>query len=102
MRIQHAGSDVLLIVVTNVIHRTGTLAKGCFADFNTSLYFSMITHANRGYGEAVLDDEQWLLTGVEAVTSSLMLCSLRPRIMAGRLARALLLPNSSPPPKSTD
>lgn len=49
--------------------------KGCFADFNTSLYFSMITYTTVGYGDVVLrDKERRLLSGVEALTGSLMLC----------------------------
>ena len=49
--------------------------KGCFADFNTSLYFSMITYTTVGYGDIVLRDRQWrLLAGLEAMTGPLMLC----------------------------
>jgi len=49
--------------------------KGCFADFNTSLYFSMITYTTLGYGDVVLHDRGWrLVGGVEALTGSLMLC----------------------------
>lgn len=49
--------------------------KGCFADFNTSLYFSMVTYTTVGYGDVVLRDKGWrLLGGVEALTGSLMLC----------------------------
>jgi hypothetical protein len=49
--------------------------KGCFADFNTSLYFSIVTYTTLGYGDVVLHDQEWrLLGGVEALTGSLMLC----------------------------
>jgi voltage-gated potassium channel len=49
--------------------------QGCFADFNTSLYFSMITYTTVGFGDVVIRDKEWrLLAGVEALTGSLMLC----------------------------
>jgi hypothetical protein len=50
-------------------------SKGCFADLNTSLYFSIVTYTTLGYGDVVLRDKEWrLLGGVEALTGSLMLC----------------------------
>src|SRR5215468_9543013 len=49
--------------------------KGCFADFSTSLYFSLVTYTTVGYGDVVLRDTGWrLLGGMEALTGSLMLC----------------------------
>jgi hypothetical protein len=49
--------------------------KGCFADFDTSLYFSMATYTTLGYGDVVLRGKEWrLLGGLEALTGSLMLC----------------------------
>jgi Ion channel len=49
--------------------------KGCFADFNTSLYFSMITYTTVGYCDVVIRGKEWrLLAGLEALTGSLMLC----------------------------
>jgi hypothetical protein len=49
--------------------------KGCFADFSTSLYFSIVTYTTLGYGDVVLRDKGWrLLGGVEALSGSLMLC----------------------------
>ena len=49
--------------------------KGCFADFSTSLYFSLVTYTTVGYGDVVLRDKGWrLLGGLEALTGSLMLC----------------------------
>ena len=48
--------------------------KECFPDFNTSLYFSIVTYTTLGYGDLVLRNEWRLLGGVEALTGSLMLC----------------------------
>jgi hypothetical protein len=49
--------------------------KGCFADFGTSLYFSLVTYTTVGYGDVVLHDKGWrLLGGMEALTGSMMLC----------------------------
>jgi voltage-gated potassium channel len=49
--------------------------KQFFADFNTSLYFSIVTYTTVGYGDVILPDKGWrLLGGVEALTGSLMLC----------------------------
>jgi voltage-gated potassium channel len=48
---------------------------GSFSDFNTSLYFSIITYTTLGYGDVVLSNRGWrLLAGVEALTGSLMVC----------------------------
>lgn len=48
---------------------------GSFSDFNTSLYFSLMTYTTLGYGDVVLGDKGWrLLGGVEALTGSLMVC----------------------------
>src|SRR5262245_28706174 len=86
--VRHFGSIHNAFLLTTVVvallavHLTETacwaafyLYKGCFSDFNTSLYFSMITYTTVGYGDVVLRDGRWrLLAGVEALTGSLMLC----------------------------
>ena len=47
----------------------------CFSDFNTSLYYSLVSYTTVGYGDVVLRDPGWrLLGGVEALTGSLMMC----------------------------
>jgi hypothetical protein len=47
----------------------------CFSDFNTSLYYSLVSYSTVGYGDVVLRDPGWrLLGGVEALTGSLMMC----------------------------
>jgi hypothetical protein len=78
----NAGRLTLVVVALLVVHLAEALCwagfyfyKECFADFNTSLYFSMITYTTVGYGDVVLHDRNWrLLAGVEALTGSLMLC----------------------------
>jgi hypothetical protein len=48
--------------------------NGCFSDFDTGLYFSIVTYTTLGYGDLVLRDKGWrLLGGVEALTGLLML-----------------------------
>ena len=71
-----------LVVALLAVHLTEVICwaafyayQGCFADFNTSLYFSLATYTTVGYGDVVLRDEEWrLLGGLEALTGSLMLC----------------------------
>jgi len=78
----NASRLALVVVALLAVHLTEALCwaaffsyKGCFADFNTSLYFSMITYTTVGYGDVVLRDRQWrLLAGLEAMTGPLMLC----------------------------
>jgi voltage-gated potassium channel len=80
--VHNAGLLTLVVVALLAVHLTEAACwaafysyTGCFADFNTSLYFSMITYTTVGYGDVVLRDKQWrLLAGVEALTGSLMLC----------------------------
>jgi hypothetical protein len=78
----NASRLTLVVVALIAVHLTEAVCwaafyfyKGCFADFNTSLYFSMITYTTLGYGDVVLRDKAWrLLAGLEALTGSLMLC----------------------------
>ncbi|HKE29437.1 MAG TPA: potassium channel family protein [Bryobacteraceae bacterium] len=80
--IANASRLTLVVVALLAVHFTETVCwaaffcyKGCFADFNTSLYFSMITYTTVGYGDVVLHDKEWrLLAGLEALTGALMLC----------------------------
>lgn len=46
--------------------------RGCFRDWPTSVYFSLVTYATLGYGDVLLDKEWRLLGGVEALTGVLM------------------------------
>jgi hypothetical protein len=46
---------------------------GCFADMDTSVYFSLVTYATVGYGDVVLNPEWRLLGGAEALAGVLMM-----------------------------
>jgi hypothetical protein len=78
----NASRLTLVVIALLVVHLTEAVCwaaffsyNGCFADFNTSLYFSMTTYTTVGYGDVVLRDKEWrLLAGLEALTGSLMLC----------------------------
>ena len=78
--VHNAGLLTLVVVALLAVHLTEAACwaafysyERCFADFNTSLYFSMITYTTVGYGDVVLRDKGWrLLGGVEALTGSLM------------------------------
>lgn len=80
--VNNAGRLTLVVLALLAIHLTEAVCwaalysyNGCFADFDTSLYFSMITYTTVGYGDVVLHDRGWrLIGGVEAMTGSLMLC----------------------------
>jgi hypothetical protein len=80
--VQNASRLTLVVVGLIAVHLTEVVcwaafyfSKGCFAEFDTSLYFSMITYTTLGYGDVVLRDKAWrLLAGLEALTGSLMVC----------------------------
>ena len=46
--------------------------RGCFRDWPTSIYFSIVTYTTVGYGDVLLDKQWRLLGGVEALTGILM------------------------------
>ena len=60
--------------------------EGCFADFRTSLYFSLITYSTVGYGDVVLSAQYRMLGGVEALVGILML-SWSTALLIGYLQR---------------
>ena len=80
--VYNAGLLTLVVLVLVAVHLIEASCgarfysyKGCFGDFNTSLYFSMVTYTTVGYGDVVIHDREWrLLAGVEALTGSLMFC----------------------------
>jgi hypothetical protein len=47
--------------------------RECLPDFQTSVYFSLITYATVGYGDVVLPQKWRLLGGVEGLAGVLML-----------------------------
>ena len=80
--VSNATRLTLVVVALLAVHLTEVVwwaafyaYKGCFPDFDTSLYFSIVTYTTLGYGDVVLREKEWrLLAGVEALTGSLMLC----------------------------
>jgi len=60
-----------LLVVTMLINMTlwaiVLLGLGAFAEFETSLYFSMVSFTTLGFGDIILPDEWRLLAGFIAV-----------------------------------
>jgi hypothetical protein len=82
MPLLNASRLTLVVIALLAIHLAEAVCwaafyfyKGCFPDFNTSLYFSMITYTTVGYGDVVLQDKGWrLLAGLEALAGPLMLC----------------------------
>ena len=67
---------LMAVHVTEVAFWAGFYShEKCFADFSTSLYFSLVSYTSVGYGDVVLRDPGWrLLGGLEALTASLMMC----------------------------
>src|SRR5690349_11144104 len=49
--------------------------RGLFADFETSLYFSLVTFGTMGFGDVVLPQRWRLLSGIEGI-SGVLLCGL--------------------------
>jgi ion channel len=49
--------------------------RGLFADFETSLYFSLVTYGTMGFGDVVLPQRWRLLSGIEGI-SGVLLCGL--------------------------
>jgi voltage-gated potassium channel len=50
-------------------------ARGLFEDFETSLYFSLVTYGTMGFGDVVLPQRWRLLSGIEGI-SGVLLCGL--------------------------
>ncbi|HEX3186311.1 MAG TPA: potassium channel family protein, partial [Pyrinomonadaceae bacterium] len=50
-------------------------ARGLFQDFETSLYFSLVTYGTMGFGDVVLPQRWRLLSGIEGI-SGVLLCGL--------------------------
>jgi voltage-gated potassium channel len=49
--------------------------RGLFPDFETSLYFSLVTYGSIGYGDVVLPQRWRLLSAIEGI-SGVLLCGL--------------------------
>ena len=50
-------------------------ARGLFNDFETALYFSLVTYGTIGFGDVVLPQRWRLLSGIEGI-SGVLLCGL--------------------------
>ena len=49
--------------------------RGLFDDFETALYFSLVTYGTMGFGDVVLPQRWRLLSGIEGI-SGVLLCGL--------------------------
>src|SRR5262245_38392892 len=49
--------------------------RGLFTDFETALYFSLVTFGTMGFGDVVLPQRWRLLSGIEGI-SGVLLCGL--------------------------
>jgi len=66
---------MLLHVAESRMWATFYCTSELFPDFETSLYFSLVTYTAIGYGDVVLPQKWWLLGAIEGV-SGVLLCGL--------------------------
>jgi voltage-gated potassium channel len=71
---------VFAVVITLHLVEAGLWAvfyyvRGLFADFETALYFSLVTYGTIGFGDVVLPQRWRLLSGIEGI-SGVLLCGL--------------------------
>jgi hypothetical protein len=66
---------IVLHVSETVIWAAFYSANGLFADFETSLYFSLSSYTTAGYGEILLP-RSWRLLGTIEAISGVLLCGL--------------------------
>ncbi|HET8781756.1 MAG TPA: ion channel [Pyrinomonadaceae bacterium] len=73
---------ILVFAVVLALHLTEAAlwgvfyyARGLFQDFETSLYFSLVTYGTIGFGDVVLPQRWRLLSGIEGI-SGVLLCGL--------------------------
>ena len=66
---------MLLHVVESSLWAAFYYTGALFPDFETSLYFSLVTYTAIGYGDVVLPQKWWLLGAIEGV-SGVLLCGL--------------------------
>jgi len=77
---------LLLHMIEVALWATLYYREGCFSDFRTSIYFSLVTYATVGYGDVVLNAQYRMLGGVEALVGILMM-SWSTAILIGYLQR---------------
>jgi hypothetical protein len=66
---------LILHLIETAIWAIFYLRLSLFADFETSLYFSIVSYATIGYGDVVLPKGWRLLAGIEGI-SGVLLCGL--------------------------
>jgi voltage-gated potassium channel len=71
---------VFAVVITLHLVEAGLWAifyyvRGLFGDFETALYFSLVTYGTIGFGDVVLPQRWRLLSGIEGI-SGVLLCGL--------------------------
>lgn len=73
---------ILVFAVVLTLHLTEAglwagfyYARGLFQDFETALYFSLVTYGTIGFGDVVLPQRWRLLSGIEGI-SGVLLCGL--------------------------
>jgi hypothetical protein len=66
---------MLLHVVESSMWAAFYYTGALFPDFETSLYFSLVTYTAIGYGDVVLPQKWWLLGALQGV-SGVLLCGL--------------------------
>ena len=63
-------------------------ARGLFADFETSVYFSLTSYTTIGYGDVLLP-EKWRLLGAIEGISGVLLCGISTAFMFAVISAAL-------------
>ena len=69
------GGILLLHLIQTGLWAVFYYAQGLFSDFETSLYFSMVSFTTLGYGDVLLP-KRWRLLGVVEGFSGVLLCGI--------------------------
>ena len=69
------GGILILHIAQTSLWAVFYYAKGLFSDFETSLYFSMVSFTTIGYGDVLLP-RNWRLLGVIEGFSGVLLCGI--------------------------
>ena len=69
------GGILLLHLIQTTLWALFYYARGLFSDFETSLYFSMVSFTTIGYGDVLLP-RSWRLLGVIEGFSGVVLCGV--------------------------
>ena len=74
------GGILLLHFIQTSLWALFYYAQGLFSDFETSLYFSMVSFTTIGYGDVLLP-KRWRLLGVIEGFSGVLLCGISTAFM---------------------